>query len=92
MDVDDVDAIALCKNKALHLWVPSTSLVSEVDSAVEELSHCYNCHDGILLLGFLRSAQSTRSVYGQTICWARRTQNHRPQFLVDRGGYADRSQ
>ncbi|MEY3859569.1 MAG: hypothetical protein RL568_999, partial [Actinomycetota bacterium] len=31
-------------------------LVSEVDSAVEELSHCYNCHDGILLLRFfLRS-------------------------------------
>jgi hypothetical protein len=26
--------------------------VSEVDSAVEELSHCYNCHDGILLLRF----------------------------------------
>jgi len=23
-----------------------------VDSAVEELSHCYNCHDGILLLRF----------------------------------------
>jgi hypothetical protein len=52
LDVDDVDAIAFCENKTLHLWVPSTSLVSEVDSAVEELSHCYNCHDGILLLRF----------------------------------------
>jgi hypothetical protein len=92
LDVDDVDAIALCENKALHLWIPSTSLVSEVDSAVEELSHCYNCHDGILLLRFyLRMQIKTRSVYGQTICLARRTRNHRPQFLVDRGGYANRS-
>jgi hypothetical protein len=52
LDVDDVDAIALCEDKALHLWIPTTSLVSEMDSAVEELSHCYNCHDGILLFGF----------------------------------------
>jgi len=67
--------------------------VSEVDSAVEELSHCYNCHDGILLLRFyLRMQSKTRSVYGQTICSARRTRSHRPQFLVDRGGYADLSQ
>jgi hypothetical protein len=43
--------------------------VSEVDSAVEELSHCYNCHDGILLLRFyLRMQIKTRSVNGQTIC------------------------
>jgi hypothetical protein len=57
LDVDDVDAIAFCENKTLHLWIPTTSLVSEVDSAVEEFAHCYNCHDGTLLLRFLCTAQ-----------------------------------
>jgi hypothetical protein len=28
-----------------------------VDSAVEEFAHCYYCHDGTLLLRFLRAAQ-----------------------------------
>jgi hypothetical protein len=56
LDVDDVDAIAFGENKTLHLWVPATSLVSEVNTAVEEFAHCYNCHDGTLLLGFLRAA------------------------------------
>jgi hypothetical protein len=37
------------ENKALHLWVPATSLVSEVNTAVEEFSHCYNRHGGTLL-------------------------------------------
>jgi hypothetical protein len=50
LDIDNVDAVALSENKALHLWIPSTSLVSEVDSAVEELSHSYNRHGGTLLL------------------------------------------
>jgi hypothetical protein len=49
LDIDDVDAIALCENKALHLWVPATSLMSEVNTAVEEFSHCYNRHGGTLL-------------------------------------------
>jgi hypothetical protein len=49
LDIDDVDAVALSKDKALHLWVPTTSLVSEVNTAVEEFSHCYNRHGGTLL-------------------------------------------
>jgi hypothetical protein len=54
LDIDDVDAIALGENKALHLWIPSTSLMSEVDSAVEKFSHCYNRHGGTLLLANIR--------------------------------------
>jgi hypothetical protein len=50
LDIDNVDAIALSENETLHLWIPSTSLVSEVNTAVEELSHCYNRHGGTLLL------------------------------------------
>jgi hypothetical protein len=49
LDIDDVDAVALGKNKALHLWVPATSLMSEMNTAVEEFSHCYNRHGGTLL-------------------------------------------
>jgi hypothetical protein len=29
-------------------------------------------------LGFFCEADKTRSVYGQTICWARRTEIHLP--------------
>jgi hypothetical protein len=49
LDIDDVDTVALSKNKALHLWVPATSLMSEMNTAVEEFSHCYNRHGGTLL-------------------------------------------
>jgi hypothetical protein len=49
LDVDDVDAVALGEDKALHFWIPTTSLVSEMNTAVEEFSHCYNRHGGTLL-------------------------------------------
>ena len=61
LDINDVDAIALGENKALHLWIPSTCLVSEVDSAVEEFSHCYNCHGSILLLRFYVRARANKT-------------------------------
>jgi hypothetical protein len=69
LDVDDVDAIALSKNKALHLWIPATSLVSEVDSTVEKFSHCYYGHDGTLLLRFFAHSATNKpdSVYGESI-------------------------
>jgi hypothetical protein len=69
LDVDDVDAISLSKNKALHLWIPSTCLVSEVDSTVEKFSHCYYGHDGTLLLRFFAHAATNKpdSVYGESI-------------------------
>jgi hypothetical protein len=49
LNIDDVDSVALCEDKALHLWIPTTSLMSKVNTAVEEFSHCYNRHGGTLL-------------------------------------------
>ena len=48
-NINNVNTVALSKNKALHFWIPSTSLVSEMHTAVEELSHCYYRHGGTLL-------------------------------------------
>jgi len=39
LQVDDVDAVALGENEALHLRVPPTSLVPEVHAAGEQLFH-----------------------------------------------------
>src|SRR5699024_11014454 len=39
LEIDDVDAVALREDEALHLGVPTTGLVSEVDAAVEQLAH-----------------------------------------------------
>ena len=39
LQVDDVDAVALGHDEALHLGVPATGLVPEVDAALEELAH-----------------------------------------------------
>ncbi len=37
--VDDVDAVALGEDEALHLRVPATGLVTEVDAAFQQLPH-----------------------------------------------------
>jgi hypothetical protein len=37
LEVDDVDPVALGENEAAHLGIPSASLVSEVDTGLEEL-------------------------------------------------------
>ncbi len=42
--VDDVDAVALGEDEALHLRVPAAGLVPEVDAALEQLSHADDCH------------------------------------------------
>ena len=44
LQVDDVDAVALGHDEALHLRVPATGLVSEVDAALEKLAHGDDCH------------------------------------------------
>src|SRR3954454_18940178 len=44
LDVDDVDAVALGEDEALHLRVPAAGLVPEVDAAVEQLLHADDCH------------------------------------------------
>ncbi len=39
LQVDDVDAVALGEDEALHLRVPATGLVPEVNTAFKHLSH-----------------------------------------------------
>ena len=46
LQVDDVDAVALGHDEALHLGVPATGLVPEVDAALEELAHGDDGHGG----------------------------------------------
>ena len=41
--IDDVDAAALREDEALHLRIPATGLVAEVDSGLQELTHGDNC-------------------------------------------------
>jgi len=41
---DDVNAIALSENKALHFWVPAAGLVSEVNTVIQQLSRRYDGH------------------------------------------------
>ncbi len=44
LEVDDVDAVALGEDEALHLRVPATGLVPEVDTALEQLTHGHDGH------------------------------------------------
>src|SRR6476661_4822856 len=44
LQVDDVDPVALGHDEALHLGVPASGLVPEVDAALEELAHGDNGH------------------------------------------------
>ena len=39
LEVDDVDAVALTEDEALHLRVPAPGLVSEVDAGLQQLLH-----------------------------------------------------
>jgi hypothetical protein len=51
LQVDDVDAVALGHDEALHLGVPATGLVPEVDAALEQLAHGDDGHAVFSLLG-----------------------------------------
>src|SRR5699024_2992479 len=44
LQVDDVDAVALGEDEALHLRVPTAGLMSEVDAALEQPSHGHDGH------------------------------------------------
>ena len=44
LQVDDVDAVALGEDVLSHLGVPTTGLVTEVDTCFEKLFHRYDCH------------------------------------------------
>jgi hypothetical protein len=49
LEVDDVDPVALGEDEALHLGVPPSGLVPEVDAALEELAHRDDGHADALL-------------------------------------------
>ena len=44
LEVNDVNAVTVGQDEALHLGVPAAGLVSEVDTCVEKLAHGHNCH------------------------------------------------
>src|SRR4051794_24787087 len=50
LQVDDVDAVALGEDEALHLRVPAPGLMSEVHAALEELAHRDDGHAVFLLV------------------------------------------
>ena len=50
LQVDDVDAVALGEDEALHLRVPPAGLVTEVDAALEQLPHGDDGHGRARLL------------------------------------------
>ena len=50
LQVDDVDAVALGEDEALHLGVPAPGLVPEVHAALEELAHGDDGHAVFLLV------------------------------------------
>src|SRR6185437_6627430 len=43
-EIDDVDPVALGEDEALHLRVPAAGLVSEVDTALQQLAHGHDGH------------------------------------------------
>ncbi len=44
IEIDDVDAVALTEDKALHLRVPAPGLVTEMNSGLEQLPHGDDSH------------------------------------------------
>ncbi|MPM83035.1 hypothetical protein SDC9_130098 [bioreactor metagenome] len=51
LQIDDVDAVALVEDEALHLRVPTTGLVPEVDTVLEQLAGSHDGHGRFLLVG-----------------------------------------
>src|SRR5699024_11927497 len=59
LQVNDVDTISLSENVRSHLWVPSSSLVTKVDTCFKQLLHCNNvCHIKFLLWFYILSSRS----------------------------------
>src|SRR5205814_631785 len=54
LEVDDVDAVTLGEDVALHLRVPAPGLVTEVDAALQQLLHADDLSHGARSLSFVR--------------------------------------
>ena len=44
LQVNNVDAVALGEDETLHLGVPATGLVAEVNAGIQHLTHSYDGH------------------------------------------------
>ena len=53
LQVDDVDAVALAEDEALHLRVPAPGLVPEVDTGLQQLLHGDDGHEWLPSRGSL---------------------------------------
>ena len=76
LQVDDVDAVALGHDESLHLRVPTTGLVPEVDAALEQLAHG---HDGHVRSSFdARRERRLRAAPRRRVCGCRLAVASRP--------------
>src|SRR5215470_1519936 len=63
LEVNDVNAVALGEDETLHLRVPPTSLMPEVNAALEQLAHGDDRgHAGVPFLSCARPQAPARSV------------------------------
>jgi hypothetical protein len=44
LQINDVDSVSGAKNERLHLGIPASGLMPEVDSSFQQLFHSYNSH------------------------------------------------
>ena len=50
LQINNVNAVALAENVLLHLRVPTTRLVTEMNAGLQKFLHCnFNCHLSSLL-------------------------------------------
>jgi hypothetical protein len=57
LEVDDVDAVSGPEDEGAHLGVPTTGLVTEVDTGLEQLFHGHVRHR--ISLGFSSASQAS---------------------------------
>ena len=60
LQVNDVDAVAVSEDEALHLRIPAAGLVAKVDTGIEKLAHGYNCHGNAPSLSVVSVFQHVR--------------------------------
>src|SRR4029079_11290236 len=66
LQVDDVDAVALGHDEALHLGVPATGLVPEVNAALEELAHGDDGHGRSVPSVVVRAARAAEPIFSSS--------------------------
>ena len=87
-EVDDVDAVTLHQDVLLHLGVPTTGLVSEVDAGLQHFAHGDLCHVRTfhcrLLPGHVHLRATPRSRPTQDVADMARIRGVRSEILLAR--------